>query len=96
MVKHCSEESETVAGTNGRLFTPKTLSIHDPEEAARSSIWSALGLDNRLDFPVSAAGIFNGLPLKAGHVAETEELPLQTLHANPAATSRSTTYHENN
>lgn len=72
------------------VLVPKTLRIDDPDEAAKSSIWSTLGIKydsaNRGEF-------FKALQPKSDdkhNKANTSPV----LHANPAALSRSITFQQ--
>lgn len=76
------------------FWIPKTLRIDDPEEAAKSSIWSMVGIKNdkvngcsrrelSKAFDQHESGIRN-------HTAEASKI----LHANPAALSRSLNFLE--
>ncbi|RVW12051.1 Cyclic dof factor 3 [Vitis vinifera] len=46
------------------LWVPKTLRIDDPAEAAKSSIWTTLGIKNDKVDSVSGGGLFNAFHLK--------------------------------
>ncbi|KAL1551039.1 cyclic dof factor 3-like [Salvia divinorum] len=63
------------------VLVPKTLRIHDPSEAAKSSIWSTLGIKK------DGAGMFVG---RRG----VDDTAAALLRANPAALSRSLNFHE--
>lgn len=72
------------------IVVPKTLRIDDPDEAAKSSIWSTLGIKYN---SVSREGLFKALQPKAADkksVLNTSPL----LQANPAALSRSISFRE--
>ncbi|KAL8457466.1 hypothetical protein ACS0TY_035361 [Phlomoides rotata] len=72
------------------IVVPKTLRIDDPDEAAKSSIWSTLGI--KYD-SISREGLFKALQSKADDkksVLNTSPL----LQANPAALSRSISFQE--
>lgn len=80
------------------LFFPKTLRIDDPGEAAKSSIWATLGIKNeRVEGVGSGGGLFKAAfqtqskEDEKSHASETSTV----LHANPAAFSRSVSFHEN-
>ncbi|KAL3845944.1 hypothetical protein ACJIZ3_003347 [Penstemon smallii] len=75
---------------NGELVIPKTLRIDDPEEAAKSSIWSTLGIKNDC---VSRQGLFKALQPK-GDEKKTIVTASSALQANPAALSRSIRFQE--
>ncbi|KAH0659311.1 cyclic dof factor 3-like [Solanum tuberosum] len=76
--------------SEGSILVPKTLRIDDPDEAAKSSIWSTLGIKydsaNRGEF-------FKALQPKSNdkhNKANTSPV----LHTNPAALSRSITFQQ--
>ncbi|KAG9129509.1 hypothetical protein Leryth_013095, partial [Lithospermum erythrorhizon] len=72
----------------GSVLVPKTLRIDDPDEAAKSSIWTTLGI--KYD-SINKGGMFNAFQSKADkHVIA----PSSVLQANPAALSRSATFQE--
>ncbi|XP_057805164.1 cyclic dof factor 1-like [Salvia miltiorrhiza] len=75
------------------IVVPKTLRMDDPEEAARSSIWSTLGI--KYD-AISREGLFKALQPKGGDkkpaMAAAAASPM--LQANPAALSRSLAFQE--
>ncbi|KAF3620661.1 Cyclic dof factor 3 [Capsicum annuum] len=76
--------------SEGFVIVPKTLRIDDPDEAAKSSIWSTLGI--KYD-SVSRGGLFKALQPKSSekdHPATT----FPALQANPAAFSRSLSFQE--
>ncbi|XP_030476065.1 cyclic dof factor 3 isoform X3 [Syzygium oleosum] len=75
------EQVEPPRQKNGCVLVPKTLRIDDPSEAAKSSIWAALGI--KAFEPKSGEG----------KVKDAETSP--HLYANPAALSRSLNFHEN-
>lgn len=70
------------------VLIPKTLRVGDPSEAAKSSIWSALGMKNE-----NEGGFFRAFPAKKDDKKHMVE-PSLVLQANPAALSRSRTFHE--
>ncbi|KAL2898472.1 Cyclic dof factor 2 [Bienertia sinuspersici] len=92
-----SEEKESEENNSERsLWIPKTLRIDDPGEAAKSSIWTTLGIKNneKQDSIGRGSGLF-----KAFHSKRDELNPhvdtSAVLEANPAALSRSQNFHEN-
>ncbi|KAI4366685.1 hypothetical protein MLD38_022532 [Melastoma candidum] len=93
-----NSEKEVTSSAEGNvekcLWVPKTLRVDDPREAAKSSIWAALGIKNERADPANAGGPFKAFQ-QAGEarrwVAETSAF----LKANPAALSRSLNFHEN-
>ncbi|KAF3434341.1 hypothetical protein FNV43_RR25444 [Rhamnella rubrinervis] len=75
------------------LWVPKTLRIDDPNEAAKSSIWSTLGIKPDKNELLVKDGIFKALPNKSD--AKTHSLDAdQVLQSNPAAFSRSQSFQE--
>lgn len=74
---------------NGCVLVPKTLRIDDPNEAAKSSIWTTLGIKNE---GMSKGGMFKGFDQKTNNNDKADNSPL--LSANPAALSRSLNFHE--
>ncbi|XP_030521810.2 cyclic dof factor 1-like isoform X2 [Rhodamnia argentea] len=75
------EQVEPPRRKNGCVLVPKTLRIDDPSEAAKSSIWAALGI--KAFEPKSGEG-----KVKAAQTSPH-------LCANPATLSRSLNFHEN-
>ncbi|CAM8876650.1 unnamed protein product [Rhodiola kirilowii] len=67
------------------IWIPKTLRIDDPSQAAKSSIWETLGIQNEKS-STNEGGIFRGN-------YKVLEKP-RHLHTNPAALSRSQNFHE--
>ncbi|KAF8081198.1 hypothetical protein N665_0900s0006 [Sinapis alba] len=77
---------------NGCVIVPKTLRIDDPNEAAKSSIWTTLGIKNESSTLGSkGGGMFKGFDQKTKK-SNNENSPL--LSANPAALSRSLNFQE--
>lgn len=75
------------------LWIPKTLRIDNPDEAAKSSIWTMVGIKNDKTDATGGGGLFKAFQPKAdmkNHRAEAS----QVLHANPAALSRSLSFQE--
>ncbi|KAL0916189.1 hypothetical protein M5K25_013680 [Dendrobium thyrsiflorum] len=100
----CSTNGSPVLGKHSRdsdlqreekferfLWVPKTLRIDDPDEAARSSIWATLGI--KPGESDKQGGIFKGFQSKTQIRADKPDAA-QVLQANPAALSRSKTFHE--
>ncbi|XP_010503351.1 PREDICTED: cyclic dof factor 3-like [Camelina sativa] len=81
---------------NGCVLVPKTLRIDDPNEAAKSSIWTTLGIKN--ERMSKGGGMFEGFDHKAkmnkNNDNKVENSPVRS--ANPAALSRSHNFHERN
>ncbi|KAE9595626.1 hypothetical protein Lal_00031191 [Lupinus albus] len=86
-----TESSSNNNNSESSVLIPKTLRIDDPGEAAKSSLWSTLGIKNEGG---GGGGLFKAFPSSKGsdknHVVEAP----QVLHANPAALSRSLIFHE--
>ncbi|KAJ6844272.1 cyclic dof factor 2-like [Iris pallida] len=73
------------------LWVPKTLRIDDPDEAAKSSIWSTLGI--KPEDSTKRGDLFKDFQSN-GERRDHTSAPVQILHANPAALSRSQTFQE--
>lgn len=69
------------------VLIPKTLRIHDPSEAAKSCMWSTLGIKNERVRSLNGASLFKAFESKGDHRATV-------LQANPAAFCRSLNFHE--
>ncbi|CAJ1829953.1 unnamed protein product [Sphenostylis stenocarpa] len=75
------------------LWVPKTLRIDDSGEAARSTIWTTLGIKNDKVDSVPRETLFKGFPSK--HNEKNHSMQASpVLQANPAALSRSLNFHE--
>ncbi|XAR65488.1 hypothetical protein NMG60_11009630 [Bertholletia excelsa] len=73
------------------VLVPKTLRIHDPDEAAKSSIWATLGIKNSTC--LTQKGVFEAFqPEGEGNVHAAKAPP--AFQANPAALSRSLNFQE--
>lgn len=88
-----SNMTENNNNNNNVVLIPKTLRIDDPTEAAKSSIWSTLGIKNEKGNSLNGGGLFKAFASKGdkNHVV-AEASPV--LQANPAALSRSLVFHE--
>lgn len=85
-----SSEADKSPGSP-KVLVPKTLRIDDPEEAAKSSIWTTLGIKNVE--PAGNGGFFKGLQTKSlDKKHKMESFPV--LNANPAALARSISFQE--
>ncbi|PIN05574.1 hypothetical protein CDL12_21885 [Handroanthus impetiginosus] len=85
-----NSDCKEAKSSESSIVVPKTLRIDDPEEAAKSSIWETLGI--KYD-SVSRGGLFKALQPKGDEKKQTVSTsPL--LQANPAALSRSISFHE--
>lgn len=96
--KHSRDGEMLNQNENGRssgtrtVLVPKTLRIDDPDEAAKSSIWTTLGI--KKGDSQSRGGFFNNLQSKKGEEKiHMMDAPL-ALQANPAALSRSMNFQE--
>ncbi|KAJ6811803.1 cyclic dof factor 3-like [Iris pallida] len=73
-----------------RLWIPKTLRIHDPKEAAKSSIWASMGFKSD-----DGQGLFGTFQTTKGELGRTHlGEASQALRSNPAALSRSVNFLE--
>ncbi|KAH9615613.1 hypothetical protein KSS87_018203 [Heliosperma pusillum] len=92
-----SEEKESQDNCGGRsLWVPKTLRIDDSGEAAKSSIWTTLGIkhNEKLEAIGRGSGLFKAFQSKCDErTPNLEASPV--LEANPAALSRSQSFQEN-
>lgn len=77
--------------SEGSVLVPKTLRIDDPDEAAKSSIWSTLGI--KYD-SVSRGGLFKALQPKSSEKKDQPTTTSPALQFNPAAFSRSLSFQE--
>ncbi|KAL1804322.1 cyclic dof factor 1 [Daucus carota subsp. sativus] len=75
------------------VLVPKTLRINDPNEAAKSSIWSTLGIKTEDTDLGTGAGLYKAFLPKAAEKNHIRETSL-ALQANPAAMSRSLNFQE--
>ncbi|KAL6841505.1 hypothetical protein ACP4OV_028648 [Aristida adscensionis] len=96
----CSDSGSPVLGKHSRdskpqgdekseksLWIPKTLRIDDPDEAAKSSIWTTLGIEP------GERGMFRSFQSKP-ESREKISGAARVLQANPAAMSRSHSFQE--
>lgn len=75
---------------NSGIWIPKTLRIDDPNEAAKSSIWTTLGIMNDGSNGANLLKAFQSKGDEKKHIPEMSPV----LHANPAALSRSLNFQE--
>ncbi|CAM6034429.1 unnamed protein product [Sphagnum compactum] len=73
--KHSRERPEG-RRVDGALWAPKTLRIDDPKDAARSSVWNALGMPNPPESVLSGSK-FKAFQLKAETKVRAESQPQQ-------------------
>ncbi|CAK7327970.1 unnamed protein product [Dovyalis caffra] len=95
MLKSSNSEEEQSMKENSTercLWIPKTLRIDDPGEAAKSSIWTTLGIKNDKSDSIGGRGLFKAFESKIEKHHAAESSPV--LQANPAALSRSLKFHE--
>ncbi|VVA33658.1 PREDICTED: cyclic dof factor [Prunus dulcis] len=85
-----SRDANVQAGikTKQCLWVPKTLRIDDPDEAAKSSIWSTLCIKPDKNAPILRGGIFKAFQKKSDTKSQTPNAD-RVLQANPAADSHS-------
>lgn len=78
------------------VLTPKTLRINDPNEAAKSSLWSTLGIskDEKCNNSINGGNLYKAFKSKNDEKNEVVASSLVNLQANPAALSRSLNFHE--
>ncbi|KAL9233752.1 hypothetical protein vseg_008708 [Gypsophila vaccaria] len=78
------------------LWIPKTLRIDDPKEAAKSSIWTTLGIKNsdKTESIGRGSGLFKAFQSKCNEKTPSMETTT-VMEANPAALSRSQNFQEN-
>ncbi|XP_065856223.1 cyclic dof factor 2 [Euphorbia lathyris] len=102
--KHSREESTAKQSNDGEesvkeknaersLWIPKTLRIDDPGEAAKSSIWTTLGIKHDKADSINGRRLFKPFESKSDEKNHTDETS-SVLQANPAALSRSVKFHE--
>lgn len=92
--KHSRDANPQAEETKERsLWIPKTLRIDDPEEAAKSSIWSTLGIKPEKDKPGIRGSIFKASQSRSDASSRTSDAD-HVLKANPAALSRCHSFQE--
>lgn len=92
--KHSRDpKSQDEKKTDKCLCLPKTLRIVDPEEVAKSSIWSTLGIKHGKTDPIRNGCMFRAFQFWPEANAETSEVD-KALESNPIAHSRSQIFHE--
>ncbi|KAL0336390.1 UNVERIFIED_CONTAM: Cyclic dof factor 2 [Sesamum radiatum] len=80
-------------GTERSVLVPKTLRIDDPDEAAKSSIWSTLGIKKEKIGSINGKGLFKAFEPKGDRNSNIDNTAM-VLQANPAALCRSLNFHE--
>ncbi|KAG6423964.1 hypothetical protein SASPL_114373 [Salvia splendens] len=86
---------EAASEKDSNLWVPKTLRIDDPGEEAKSSIWATLGIKNERADSVGSGGLFKAFQRQSKGDEKAQAPETSTvLQANPAAMSRSLSFHE--
>ncbi|KAK4403002.1 Cyclic dof factor 1 [Sesamum angolense] len=80
-------------GTERSVLVPKTLRIDDPDKAAKSSIWSTLGIKKEKIGSIHGKGLFKAFEPKGDRNSNIDNTAM-VLQANPAALCRSLNFHE--
>ncbi|KAI7995808.1 Cyclic dof factor 2 [Camellia lanceoleosa] len=95
ILKPSNPEEEVMEKINSErcVWIPKTSRIDDPSEAAKSSIWTTLGIKIGNNDSIHAGGLFKAFQSKGDEKIHRDETSL-VLQANPAALSRSLNFHE--
>ena len=83
--------SEETKKHKSSVLVPKTLRIDDPDEAAKSSIWSTLRIRNET---IGTRGIFKAFGNSEENNSQKVTNAYPVLQANPAALSRSLNFQE--
>ncbi|CAA0838914.1 Cyclic dof factor 2 [Striga hermonthica] len=98
-----NEQEKLESDADKCFWAPKTLRVDDPGEASRSSIWSTLGINKDVDGDCHDMGVSDGDGLFKALKRKSEnnddrnrahEESSTFLVANPAALSRSVSFHE--
>ncbi|PWA44364.1 DOF transcription factor 21 [Artemisia annua] len=79
------------------ILVPKTLRINDPNEAAKSLLWSTLGISKEghgNNTSINGGNLWKAFQSKSDEKNEVDVTSLVNLQANPAALSRSLNFHE--
>ncbi|CAI8607083.1 unnamed protein product [Vicia faba] len=92
--KHCRDGSTQAEDTmKHNIWVPKTIRINNPEEAAKSSIWSTLRTKSQQNKPIMKGGVFKSFEAKS-NASSRDSDDNQILRANSASFSRSGTFQE--
>ncbi|KAL9243243.1 hypothetical protein vseg_017155 [Gypsophila vaccaria] len=90
-----SSRTTTPTTTTPAVLIPKTLRIDDPDEAAKSSIWTTLGIKKDKSDPNIRKRFFNSFQSKVAEKNDSEvETSAALFKANPVALCRSFTFQE--
>ncbi|CAM6124988.1 unnamed protein product [Calypogeia fissa] len=85
------------SASDGTVWAPKSLRMADPEEAMRSSVWRILGVGSHPELmPASTFKAFQPKSDSKKAPDGDQQTVQTTLHANPAAMSRSMYFQESN
>ncbi|CAL5188775.1 unnamed protein product [Lathyrus oleraceus] len=89
MINHSNSEKEKLGleSNNKEVLIPTLLRFDDPNDVAKSSIWSTLGIKN-------GGEIFKGFGSNCDKKNHAVDASSSVLKANPAALSRSIVFHE--
>ncbi|CAD5177867.1 unnamed protein product [Musa acuminata subsp. malaccensis] len=87
MVKNGSLQKED------SILVPRTMRIDDPEEAAKSCIWTMVGIKSSKNSAIGSGGLLGYFQPK-GDIKNRAGEAASLLHANPAALSRSLNFQE--
>ncbi|KAL2226147.1 cyclic dof factor 1 [Sesamum indicum] len=96
MVRSSNLGKENLSEKVGRersVLVPKTLRIDDPDEAAKSSIWSTLGIKKEKIGSINGKSLFKAFETKGDRNSNIDNTAV-VLQANPAALCRSLNFHE--
>ena len=91
-----SSSKDKISESN--ILVPKTLRINDPNEAAKSLLWSTLGISKEghgnNTSSINGGNLCKAFQSKSDEKNEVDVTSLVKLQANPAALSRSRNFHE--
>ncbi|KAF5470195.1 hypothetical protein F2P56_010722 [Juglans regia] len=92
--KHSKDANSLAEETKEQsLWVPKTLRVTHPEEAAKSSIWSTLGIEPDKEKSSVRGGIFKASQSKSNTNSHTSDAD-KVLKANPVAFCRCQSFQE--
>ncbi|OIV99089.1 hypothetical protein TanjilG_32348 [Lupinus angustifolius] len=91
--KHSRDGSVPKNTMKQNLWVPKTVRINDPNEAARSSIWSTLSTKSEQNKPIIKGSVFKSFEPKSNTTSHNSDNN-QILKANPAVFSSSESFQE--
>lgn len=93
MLRPTNSEKDNLSEKASPVLIPKTLRIHDPSDAAKSSIWSTLGIKNERVGSANGTSLFKAFVAKGDRNSNISNASL-VYQANPAAFSRSLNFQE--